>query len=177
MEVVAAIRDCSTAPGSGCVPPWSRESSVVQEDLCQLCEEQESILTMEGAKVCGGICLLRQAEGRFDRQMPDRESSQFERVATVFGKAMADGPPEETLMVVAPFDGIGGLRRALELLRLKPAVYLSIEMDEECQQVVRTHWPEAVEMDRVEKVSHELVKKIIDNHPKLKVGLIGGGPP
>eukprot|EP00973_Karenia_brevis_P000974 134599-Karenia_brevis.AAC.1 len=55
----------------------------------------------------------------------------------------ADGrpkKPEETLDLVSPFDGIGGARRALEILGLKPALHPSFETDPECVEVVEREW-------------------------------------
>eukprot|EP00973_Karenia_brevis_P023841 3287300-Karenia_brevis.AAC.1 len=48
--------------------------------------------------------------------------------------------PEETLVLVSPFDGIGGARRALEILGLKPALHLSFETDLECVEIVEREW-------------------------------------
>ena len=39
--------------------------------------------------------------------------------------------PSEGLVLVAPFDGIGGARRALEVLGIEPALYLSMDTDSE----------------------------------------------
>eukprot|EP00973_Karenia_brevis_P019716 2703429-Karenia_brevis.AAC.1 len=48
--------------------------------------------------------------------------------------------PEETLVLVSPFDGIGGARRALEILGLKPALHLSFETDPEYVEIVEREW-------------------------------------
>ena len=47
-------------------------------------------------------------------------------------------------MLVCPFDGIGGARRALEILGIKPAVYVAIEKDYMCARVVLMRWPETI---------------------------------
>eukprot|EP00973_Karenia_brevis_P088292 12242736-Karenia_brevis.AAC.1 len=47
---------------------------------------------------------------------------------------------EETLVLVSPFDGIGGARRALEILGLKPALHLSFETDPDCVEIVEREW-------------------------------------
>ena len=72
----------------------------------------------------------------------------FEYVARLRENPSADirleASPHEGLVLVAPFDGIGGARSALELLGIKPAMYISIETDTACNVVVKNAWPEAV---------------------------------
>lgn len=74
--------------------------------------------------VCGSCCLLRHVEGRYQKQKPDEASETFDRV-TQLGPAVTGekelsevklADAERELVLIAPFDGIGGARRALELL-------------------------------------------------------------
>ena len=89
--------------------------------------------------------------------------------------------PEETLMLVCPFDGIGGARRALEILGIKPAVYVSIERDYMCARVVLMRWPQAIHFtvrDFVESLTTgSFMKEVRTKCPKLQHGVMVGGPP
>ena len=57
-----------------------------------------------------------------------------------------------TIAVTGWFDGIGGLRQALERMGVEIALYVSIEIDAGCRRVVRRHWPSVVEFTDVTKV-------------------------
>ena len=65
-------------------------------------------------------------------------------------------PPEEGPVLIAAFDGIGGARRALELLDITPAIYVSIERDEDCQKVVEDAWPEVVSIEDAGSTSNQI---------------------
>lgn len=150
---------------------------------CACCEEHVS--------VCGAVCLLRHTEGRFDRQNPDPKSEMYEKVCALEDeesysarKAMrkkeaATLNASEDLVLVAPYDGIGGARRSLELLGLKPALYISLENDADCSEVVKREWPEVEAFERVEEASETELRQCFDQFPKgqLKKGLVIGGPP
>ena len=87
------------------------------------------------------------------------------------------GKPNETFVLVAPFDGIGGARRALELLDLPPAVYISFEIDPECSKLVKERWPDVYQFGDLNGVSSKELKLVLDRHPQLRVGLVVGGAP
>ena len=81
------------------------------------------------------------------------------------------------LVVVAAYDGIGGARRALELLDIKPVLYISIETDRGCAEVVHRAWPAAVPLHKVEDVKVSTLQAIFKKYPKLDTGLVIGGSP
>ena len=58
-------------------------------------------------------------------------------------------PSHKELVLIAPFDGIGGARRSFELLGIIPALYISIENDANCATVVKRAWREAVILEDV----------------------------
>ena len=64
-------------------------------------------------------------------------------------------PPARGLVLVGAFDGIGGARRALEIVDIEPALSISIESDGECAQVVWRTWQSRVSFELVEGVSVE----------------------
>jgi len=92
-------------------------------------------------------------------------------------KEIAHKCPEEGLVVVAAYDGIGGARRALELLDIKPALYISIETDKGCAEVVHRAWPDTVPLHKVEEVKVSTLQEIFRKYPKLDTGLVIGGSP
>ena len=69
---------------------------------------------------------------------PDESSTTFEHVAALVDSSPAQVrlPPSQGLVLVAPFDGIGGARRAIEILGLEPALYIGIDHDDACHMVI-----------------------------------------
>ena len=89
---------------------------------------------------------------------------------------------EESLIVVGVFDGIGGLRRALELIHVNPRCYLSLEIDRACVRVLSAAWPDVVQLGDARGVSTQKLLAIRQQHPRLREGLFGSsccglGPP
>eukprot|EP00973_Karenia_brevis_P061898 8610003-Karenia_brevis.AAC.1 len=76
-----------------------------------------------------------------------------------------------------PFDGIGGARRALEILELKPALHLSFETDPSCIEVVEREWKDVHTLGDVSDFDEMEVKALLAFKPGLKHGLIIGGAP
>ena len=114
-------------------PPGTKQSAICTPDKCVVCLEPAVIecgCCPRASKVCDRACLLRHTEGRYEVPIPDEKASEYERVCA-FGekddyirreqqKSRASekikleirraSPPEESLVVVAPYDGIGGAR-------------------------------------------------------------------
>ena len=86
-------------------------------------------------------------------------------------------PPAQGLVLVGAFDGIGGARRALEIVGIEPALYVSIESDGECAQVVWRTWQSRVSFELVEGVSVEELRTVLATVPTLELGLVVAGPP
>ena len=85
--------------------------------------------------------------------------------------------PDETLALICPYDGIGGARVAFELLKVKPALYITIENDIDCVAVVERTWPEAAHFEKVEQVTENQLRSLFAKYPKLTRVLLMGGPP
>ena len=86
---------------------------------------------------------MRHAEGRYEKHLPDEGSQTFEEIAKLVEKPVPvkkKRPATEGLVLVSPFDGIGGARRALEILGITPALVIAIEMDIGCVKVVKRAW-------------------------------------
>ena len=57
------------------------------------------------------------------------------------------------MTLICPYDGIGGGRVAFGFLKVKPALYITIENDDDCVAVVERTLPEAVHFEKVEQVT------------------------
>ena len=128
---------------------------------------------------CGACCLLRHSAGRYQKHKPNERTAIYERVAKLDGVKRTQ-PSEELkdgLVLIAPFDGIGGARRALDLLKIEPALYLSVDTDQDCHMVVRRAWPDAVLLGAANDLNEELLRGHLDSVPRLGRGLVIGGPP
>ena len=99
----------------------------------------------------------------------------------------SENKPEENLVLVCPYDGIGGARRALEILGITPAVYISIDWDAESCKVIRAVEERRVSVGRAPQlveVFEAKVSAVTSKHlapllrrPGLNTGLVVGGPP
>jgi site-specific DNA-cytosine methylase len=111
-------------------------------------------------------------------QKPAEDSAEYERFCALEDPPpVVPAPPEESLVLVSTFDGIGGARRALELLGIKPALFLSSETDEECAEIVSREWTEVKDCGDITQLEVEEMKHMIDQHPGITQGLVSGGFP
>ena len=145
-------------------------------EKCEVCEVGDCVV--EG--MCGASCLLKRAEGRYQLQQPDEESERFQYLSQLGSedephesvKILTNGPRKEKvlkgLVLVGVFDGIGGARRAIELLDIgSPGLYISIETDGNCIQVVSRAWPEARHMGELSKITDQQLVDILAEHLSL----------
>ena len=147
-------------------------SSGSTEEVCTICGTEPK--TLEGGCCLSACCLLRQAEGRYELPRPNEESETFEKVCALRDEVPELDDPKETLILVGACDGIGGARRGMELLGLHPAVYLSLEIDPDCVDVVQRGWPDALAFGDVNEFTDEEIQEVFKSHPKLRKGLIVG---
>eukprot|EP00973_Karenia_brevis_P017604 2415688-Karenia_brevis.AAC.1 len=85
--------------------------------------------------------------------------------------------PDDMLVLVSPFDGIGGARRALEIFGLKPALHVRFKTDQKCVEVVEREWPDVHSLGNMAEVKEERVVELLRTKPGLKRGLVIGGAP
>jgi site-specific DNA-cytosine methylase len=79
--------------------------------------------------------------------------------------------------VVELFSGIGGGRRALELLRLSPALYAAVECDTRARRVVKYAWPDVHEFDDVVTFGQVQISRLKAAMPTAKQVLLVAGSP
>jgi len=75
------------------------------------------------------------------------------------------------------FGGIGGLRRALEILGVTPALYLHAEIDEGANRVVQSNYPDQVSLGDVTQITEVQLRKVVRDYPLIEHVLHGYGPP
>jgi hypothetical protein len=63
------------------------------------------------------------------------------------------------VLLVSTFDGIGGARMALKLLRIQPCGYIAIEIDKFARRVVRESFPEVHHVNDVQEVTEDVVRQ------------------
>ena len=85
-----------------------------------------------------------------------------------------EGGAADPILVVEVFAGIGGLRKALELLGVIPQGIVLIECDPICIKLAKRH---CAYVDDVKKVTMEMVKSWRAQFNKAQIALIGGGWP
>ena len=89
--------------------------------------------------------------------------------------------PEEhdfiQVLSIGLFDGISGLRVALDALGLPMAGHISVESNEEARRVVESFFPDTVFFTDVNEVSEEVVKTWSLQFSGVGIVLVGAGPP
>ena len=84
------------------------------------------------------------------------------------------------VICVGLFDGLGGLRIALQKLHLHlvVVVYISSETDKSAKRLVRKRWPGVQEWGSVESINREMITKIADVFKHIvDLVIIGAGSP
>ena len=81
------------------------------------------------------------------------------------------------LGLLSLFCGIGGLRRAFELLDVPVAVFVSVELEEDRRRVCKGAYPHVVHRSDVTKVDKSDILEWRARFPHLRVLVTGGGFP
>ena len=86
-------------------------------------------------------------------------------------------PIEAELLIVSCFNGLGGCFRAYDLVGLRSAALISIEIDSAAKRVVRTTWPHVMEIHDINEVNRDMVASWANMFPRLvEVHAWGGFP-
>lgn len=88
-----------------------------------------------------------------------------------------EGGQVDDLLLVEAFGGIGGLRKALELLGVLPQGIILIDSDPVCLKLAKRHCAYVVAIDNIKKVTKEMVSGWRTQFPRARRVLIGGGWP
>ena len=81
------------------------------------------------------------------------------------------------LGIFSLFDGIGGARRACELLDMPVGMFVSVEIEPRRQRVCKSHWPHVIHYSDVTKITAKEIRSLRRRFPRVKVLIAGGGFP
>ena len=77
----------------------------------------------------------------------------------------------------AAFDGVGGARRAFELLNVELALYATSEIDVSANRVVERAWPDVRALGSIRDIDEKVLLDIRGGAPELKVLFFVAGFP
>ncbi len=83
----------------------------------------------------------------------------------------------QRVILVESFAGIGGARRALELLSVKPAAYICIECDPDAFAIIRVHYPDAYVPTDIREVRLQDLLAVASGTPTADFLIHCGGSP
>eukprot|EP00438_Fugacium_kawagutii_P033880 Skav219422 [mRNA] locus=scaffold571:219333:222977:- [translate_table: standard] len=89
--------------------------------------------------------------------------------------------PEEhdfcQVLSIGLFDGIGGLRTALDVLGLPMAGHVSVEKSQEANRVVEAAFPDTITVGDINDIDEEMVKSWATRFSSVGIIVVGAGPP
>ena len=100
--------------------------------------------------------------------------------AAALSSVRGDLPEEHDFVQVLSiglFDGISGLRVALDALGLPMAGHISVESSDEARRVVESYFPDTIFISDVNAVTDEMVKEWSLRFSGAGIVLVGAGPP
>ena len=110
---------------------------------------------------------MRHSEGRYEVPKPNEYSAAFEQMLKLdegsveeVSRSIECG--EQEFVLIAAYDGIGGARRAMEILGVEPTLYVSIECDLKCQEVVKRAWPDVISFGLIEETQELRISEVLD---------------
>jgi site-specific DNA-cytosine methylase len=86
-------------------------------------------------------------------------------------------PGAEGIILISLFDGIGGARRALDVLGMAVCCYICSEIDPEAMRVVTAAWPEAEHWGNVSDITEDWIRRLSLRFPRAVLVLVIGGSP
>ena len=85
--------------------------------------------------------------------------------------------PDEVVVVVDFFAGIGGLSRALELAKVPVAHLVVVEKDPDCRRLHRRRWPSCTLVPDITKFTKKQLEKELKRVPEVTGIIAAGGSP
>ena len=86
-------------------------------------------------------------------------------------------PVDVQLLVISCFNGLGGCFRAYDLVGVRPAAFIAIEIDGAARRAVRTTWPHVLEVNDINEVDKSMVASWANTFPRVvEVHAWGGFP-
>eukprot|EP00971_Amphidinium_carterae_P321828 6397415-Amphidinium_carterae.1 len=124
----------------------------------------EIVTVSDASPFGGGVCVARRLtlEGE---------------VAASHIQSCDDSASKRSVLLISLFDGIGGARRAWELLGLPLAAYISSEVDKSARRVVKRAWPEAIDWGDVHSITSERVRDLRVEQAEAQLVILCAGFP
>eukprot|EP00438_Fugacium_kawagutii_P008177 Skav214671 [mRNA] locus=scaffold923:459186:464944:+ [translate_table: standard] len=94
-----------------------------------------------------------------------------------YAGAGLEGSLADDLLVIEVFSGMGGLKRALELLGMVPQGIISIDNHPQSKKITRMHCRHAIVLEDVNSVTKDTVMEWRRQFPRVGKVLLGGGWP
>ena len=85
--------------------------------------------------------------------------------------------PDEGVVVLSLFDGISAARVALEVIRSRVLLHVSVESDPLCQRVVESNFADVVFVEKVEDIDATMVQAWACRASSARLVLVTAGPP
>ena len=92
------------------------------------------------------------------------------------GESLVD-VPEGGVVCIGLFDGISAMRVALESIRARVVLHISVESDPTCRRVVETHFPDVAHYGDVATTDQGCCNEWATKASSAKIVLVGAGPP
>ena len=83
----------------------------------------------------------------------------------------------ECLGLLALFDGIGGGRRALELLGVIPGAFYASEIDRAAMRCVSAAWPQVEHLGAIETITDDVWRAMVNKFPRITIWVVPAGFP
>jgi hypothetical protein len=84
---------------------------------------------------------------------------------------------EDELIVFEAFAGVGGARRALDVLGVTAAAYVNSKTSQEALRILKRKWPDGVELGDITKIADQQLRDLRSRVVRLRRGLLTGGFP
>jgi hypothetical protein len=128
------------------------------------CAVTDVVSCSDASETGGGVCV---SKGLTDAG---------ERTAHAYSRTRRASTPD-AVGLIELCGGIGGARRALELLGVKPSFFISVEKDKGASRVTARAWPDVIHFDDVRTLSEEMLLKCrLDNLVPAAIFTITGSP-
>ena len=85
--------------------------------------------------------------------------------------------PDGGVGYIGLFDGVVAMRVALEAIRARVVLHVSVESDPTCRRVVETHFPDVGHYDDVATIDQSCCDEFAAQASSAKLVLVGAGPP
>ena len=135
------------------------------------------VTASDACETGGGLCyaprLTREGEEEAKRMMEGEEPTEKKKEAV----KPTELQPNEAVLVVDLFAGIGGLTTSLEKAGIKWKALVIVEKDKDCRRLLRRKYPEAYFFSDVRRFDEKALRSIAKKVPNLSGIIVGGGSP